>query len=646
MIRSKQFGRALSRTTCFTLVVLSASCSSKYVHEQWAQGKPTRALGVTELRPISHTMLASLKKDFSAEPSGGAPLSIGLALSGGGTRAAMFAHGVMQGLNDSQVLDQVDAISSVSGGSYAALWYYTKRLETRKAGIRDHRVVFTDCIPLWWQDEPRPSSSRKETELLIRAALLQAGQGNEGFKRMYQCKYKMHFTFDDPATGLAYNRDPFRWQTHLGRWPDIFEDSETVATGDRQGAPWWQAVKYGFVVLGEWIKAPFVETSDVAISYQYGIERAWGLNPNPRTSWSQAFSYTNDKGQIHTSEWHLDPDTATWQLLRALHNDKSAARMPLWILNTSLTPSENGRPGDVLYRDQSEIFEITAFGQGSTLTGYLRTDTPVIPDLGTSVRVSGAAVDSVNTFHPPAIRWGATVKNPFRAEPASIRLSDGGHTENLGLYSLLRRGARDVIIVDAEEDVEGRMEGICIARQMLKKEGAEMRFDKALINLDQVCSDWNNGPGKPRHAYNTSAWFNGVVPGEVIWPEGSAMPVSHIWLIKLGWDQAAVRRAFKDGKCETRAYPVSCMLAAYYGSNAGTTVRDDDNLYFPQLPTAGAAFNSSTYLFWAYRELGRTAASALQIKADGTLGLKPGTVIKDQPLLCEKSDLSAVSCTQ
>ncbi|MNJ64497.1 hypothetical protein D3C77_604510 [compost metagenome] len=88
------------------------------------------------------------------------------------------------------------------------------------------------------------------------------------------------------------------------------------------------------------------------------------------------------------------------------------------------------------------------------------------------------------------------------------------------------------------------------------------------------------------------------------------------------------------------------MLAAYYGSNAGTTVRDDDNLYFPQLPTAGAAFNSSTYLFWAYRELGRTAASALQLKADGTLGLKPDTVIKDQPLLCEKSDLSAVSCTQ
>ena len=55
-----------------------------------------------------------------------------LAFSGGGTRAASFAYGVLQELRDSQVeidghafrlLDEVDIISSVSGGSFTSAYY-------------------------------------------------------------------------------------------------------------------------------------------------------------------------------------------------------------------------------------------------------------------------------------------------------------------------------------------------------------------------------------------------------------------------------------------------------------------------------------------------------------------------------------------
>lgn len=223
----------------------------------------------------------------------------------------------------------------------------------------------------------------------------------------------------------------------------------------------------------------------------------------------------------------------------------------------------------------------------------------------------------------PATKLGEKLNNPFQVTPEKIRLT-----------------------VDAEEDVVGRMQGICVARQMLANDGAQMNFDKALINLDHVCSDWNNKQGQKRHAYSTSAWVNGVVPGEVIWPAKSGVPNSRVWLIKLGWDERAVGRAFSAGQCETKAYPVSCMLAAYYGMNAHSTVRSDGKMYFPQLTTAGAAYNSSTYLFWAYRELGRTAASALQVGANGSLQLKPGTIISDQPILCEKEGMSAVPCTE
>ena len=62
-------------------------------------------------------------------------LFICLTLSGGGTRAAAFAHGVLMGLRDTPIksltrpdsearlLDEVDVISSVSGGSFTAMGY-------------------------------------------------------------------------------------------------------------------------------------------------------------------------------------------------------------------------------------------------------------------------------------------------------------------------------------------------------------------------------------------------------------------------------------------------------------------------------------------------------------------------------------------
>lgn len=51
--------------------------------------------------------------------------SIGLALSGGGSRAIAFHLGVLKGLHELGVLSQIDAISTVSGGSViGALWVH------------------------------------------------------------------------------------------------------------------------------------------------------------------------------------------------------------------------------------------------------------------------------------------------------------------------------------------------------------------------------------------------------------------------------------------------------------------------------------------------------------------------------------------
>ena len=69
---------------------------------------------------------SEVKKDRSDE------LVVILSLSGGGTRAAALAYGVLQGLRDTNIdldgkpvrlLDEVDYISSVSGGSFTSAYY-------------------------------------------------------------------------------------------------------------------------------------------------------------------------------------------------------------------------------------------------------------------------------------------------------------------------------------------------------------------------------------------------------------------------------------------------------------------------------------------------------------------------------------------
>lgn len=65
-------------------------------------------------------------------PANSEDLFVVLAFSGGGTRAAAFSYGVLQSLRDTTVsingarrrmLDEVDVITSVSGGSYTAAYY-------------------------------------------------------------------------------------------------------------------------------------------------------------------------------------------------------------------------------------------------------------------------------------------------------------------------------------------------------------------------------------------------------------------------------------------------------------------------------------------------------------------------------------------
>ncbi len=129
-------GRRLAGNTarlCLAcLVLLNAACTHlSAVDKPLAQWTP-------ELQQSANKQL---KGDRSPE------LAVLLAFSGGGTRASAFAYGVLKELADTEVmtakgsrslLDEVDVISSVSGGSFTAAYY----------GLHGEQI-FTDFEPLF-----------------------------------------------------------------------------------------------------------------------------------------------------------------------------------------------------------------------------------------------------------------------------------------------------------------------------------------------------------------------------------------------------------------------------------------------------------------------------------------------------------------
>ena len=127
----------------FALAALVAACSPHLINE-----KLDRYDGTSGYR------FNNLSSDHDSDE-----LFVILAFSGGGTRAAAFSFGVLEGLRDTlyrargstrRLLDDIDVISSVSGGSFTAAYYalLPKDFFSDFPSVFLHRNVQGDLIRL------------------------------------------------------------------------------------------------------------------------------------------------------------------------------------------------------------------------------------------------------------------------------------------------------------------------------------------------------------------------------------------------------------------------------------------------------------------------------------------------------------------
>lgn len=592
----------------FFLISLIAGCA--------ISDRRPAAVGRTPVADITDDSLAhdyAVERSYRQQPE--QPLKLGLALSGGGTKAAMFSHGVLVGLQNAGILEKVDAISSVSGGGYAAYWYFSKLLAADEQGFPIANI-FSDCIPAYWTAKEKKEISDGGTNEDIKRLVAAMDRAVDPTLRenpdplaskMPKCQDKNHYVKDS---------DPYRWQAHIVRWPDVFGTEPVSHDGSRQGKP-EREIREGLFdgLVIEPITQMFTHQSAIPNLYQWGIERTWGLNPEPRKI-AGIWEYSNAVDATKNGPLRVDPMKVNWHALRALYDRSASAgkKLPLWIVNAN-----SGGKTDAV-ANTKRIFEMTAFGSGAEEFGYVNNiDNPPIEDLGTSVRAAAGFADSqgltgmkraVVEFLSgiwPGARWGVPVEVATQSgDVAKPRLSDGGGGENLGLYSLLKRGVKDIIVVDTAQDVEGNMDDICTVKSAL---GDSVKMDfPTLKNLDKVCSG--------ELAYNVSDWKSPVVMGTVTWYNKEKEPVrqSRLWLIKSAWNQRQVVDTFSDKTCGNVG-SADCLLTVFYGHNSSVLIHGKDDpqgfMVFPQLATAGSTANSSSYLFWGYRELGRSMAKQL-----------------------------------
>ena len=140
-------------------------------------------VGCTTLQPAMEPRNVPLTEFPTAEPrlTGGGDIFLFLSFSGGGTRAAALSYGVLEELRDTMVsshekntrlLDEVDIISSVSGGSFTAAYYglYGEQLFEDYAEVFLKRDVQQDLIlcvlnPVNWIRSVTTGISRTEAAI-------------------------------------------------------------------------------------------------------------------------------------------------------------------------------------------------------------------------------------------------------------------------------------------------------------------------------------------------------------------------------------------------------------------------------------------------------------------------------------------------
>ncbi|MHC8376439.1 patatin-like phospholipase family protein [Pseudomonas sp. MDT1-16] len=654
----------------------------------------------------------TLNREFAVErrPVAGHTPNLGLALAGGGTKASGFSIGILKGLVESGQMEHVDVISSVSGGSYAAYWYYTRLVfddpefeQNKPTPDAFRQTLFLDCLPSrymdtlgvsgapeesWLVGQPLPCPPQNNTNLL---KIARDDQFESDEKRRHtQHQYDLRLaTLNRPELG----KDPYRVQNALRGYQDMFstgrnmfgahafdytttEDDQRFTNETLEMVP----MEIGSMVLNAFANIVFgwnINLSSTQHAYAKGITRTYGASA-PNCDEKDDACMTTMYGTSVRLEGDIEQARSlSYTQLQRAYEVKGA---PLWIINA--TAGEDRSVFDIGEQQPFFLsaFEVNSYHYGSGLYGYWPGALPGLTP-AKAVVSSAAFLDSQQKVEaePPlrniynagqkiaALDWGLSFPNPNNTSDTIyamhyllpfplyhvdrlgdakhstfIHLSDGGMSENLGAYALVRRGVSNLIISDHSQDREGWMADICRLKEGLVDQGLTLLLP-GLSSLDKQCKIVKY----ELTGYDIYAWEHPVLVGCIVSTalansDCENLPANlsknqyaaHLFLIKpaLGTKSMRVQLQSISGACNESsnkkcqeivrhacttpngtkdspmwqgAPPPSCEVYAFISKNFGNSdgIASDGCPNYPQFGTVALTMDSSPWIYGAMRDL-------------------------------------------
>ena len=403
-------------------------------------------------RPTGQQFIVARPPDnmpFSSErPEGRTKYGDCLALSGGGMRSAAFAIGVLSSLNEKSLLKQFDAISAVSGGGYALSWLYSNVWRFASSGKLSTDDALKQTLAMdTIGDRSTLVSQQERTPIMTLSA---------------------NSRFVTEANLAAMHASNFLYLPIDSAYPVFFS-------------------AFGVNLIANGL-----------FSWRWNI----GL---PRLMYERKIYETLLQGGSR------DAIVPSMRQLQEFLREGDGRNLPAFIFNTTAWVGST-HENDLSLHDSVFSFSPTQYGSGA-YGFYLYPDTTEgakkkYPDLmpitlAEVVATSGAAIDFNPIIHSKAgqaassvvlANWGRYISNPAVSAQqrfvhntlpfplyltykfdhdligTHLYLSDGGHSENLGVFPLILRGCERITIVDSEEDANYRFEGYFLLKVALAKE--------------------------------------------------------------------------------------------------------------------------------------------------------------------------------
>ncbi|MCA8287306.1 patatin-like phospholipase family protein [Burkholderia vietnamiensis] len=466
--------------------------------------------------------------------------TLGLALSGGGSKASPFAMGVVKRFVDEGWLYRTDYLTSVSGGSYTAFYLYYKAyrailddvpviraypgltryfMDTRNLDSRRRELPYVwlfspDEVHHRWDslaelpggctnlgpvptDDPRPTDLSAPVWKNVQQAAYQGWV--ECYQDLLRTDRAQKSKYKDGVVART------RYANQLGgTFAILFAESLATAPVN-----WFTNVLFDW----KWRVSP------TQYDYLYGIMRTYGYMPQPGDKLPvspHAERFKEMAGCLDFSDLSIiythDPNTT---------KEKLGGYLPKWIIQATANSGNTGLDLSPKHYDlSSDVFEISFDMFGSGRYGYVR-GSPWLVGLTVPMAVlsSAAFADTAQrSIHISRglvnfglqtinLRWGFDIANynepdikrrlhslliwpfyyldsPVTTEKGpTIHLSDGGQTgDNLGLVPLLRRGVRNIVAVAGENDYDPKsnamlLASLCSVNYYLNVHGYTMDFD-------------------------------------------------------------------------------------------------------------------------------------------------------------------------